>query len=132
MVHCVLLAQCSPGPMRVLSVFMAARVVMAKALMWCPFPLPALLVLVALPILGGMVTGAAHGHVLRVSPALLAAVSAALIPAAYLVAVGGGARGRGGDAPLRHLTIFHPPGIRHEARPPGDPSAHALLRPHLR
>src|SRR5260370_5429155 len=109
------------------AVFVAALVVWAQALMWCPFPLPVLRLLVAMPILGGMVFGAAVCHVFRVSPALLAAMSAALIPAAYLVAVAGVARARRGDVPVWQWPIFHDRAIGSKARPAFARAADALV-----
>jgi hypothetical protein len=79
------------------AVFLVALLAWLQALTWFPFPLPALRLLVAVPVLGALTTGALLGFFYEVSPALLLGVSAALVPAGYLVAVLGLARARRGD-----------------------------------
>jgi hypothetical protein len=89
------------------AVFLAALVVWWQAIMWCPYPLISLRIFVGVPVLGGMVMGAALGHAYHVPPALLLAASAALVPAGYVVAVVGVARARRGDVMMWNWPIFH-------------------------
>lgn len=109
------------------AVFLAALMVWAQALLWHPFPLPALRIFVAVPILGGMVFGAAACHTFKVWPALLATVSAVLIPAAYFVGVAGLSRARRGDVPVWHWPIFHDRVVGSNARAPFASAAAALV-----
>jgi hypothetical protein len=89
------------------AVFLAALLAWWQALIWSPYPLIALRIFVAVPVLGAMVTGAALGHAYRVPSLMLMAVSAALVPAGYLIAVVGVARARRGDVPVWNWPFFH-------------------------
>jgi hypothetical protein len=77
----------------------AALVVWLQALMWQPFPLRFLRLLVAAPILTGIGVGPAYALAFGAPPAAIAVALAALLPAAYGVAVAGLARTRRGDVP---------------------------------
>src|SRR5205823_14801920 len=90
-----------PVPLLWPAVFVAALLAWVQALMWFPFPLPFLRLMVALPILGGMIGGAVLANVSEVPAAVLLAVSAALLPAGYLVAVVGVERARRGADAVR-------------------------------
>ena len=90
-----------PVPVLWPAVFVAALLAWGQVVMWLPLPLPGLRILVAVPVLGGMMTGAALGSVYEVSPLMLLAVSAGLIPTGYLVAVVAVERARRGDTPVR-------------------------------
>jgi hypothetical protein len=81
------------------AVFLAALLAWVQTLAWCPFPFRFARILVAGPLLGGMAAGAILAPMFGVSQALLLAVSAGLIPAAYLTALAGVARARRGDLP---------------------------------
>jgi hypothetical protein len=89
-----------PAPLLWPAVFLAALLAWGQALMWFPFPLPCLRLLVAVPILGGMTIGAVLGQTLGLSPALLLALSAGLVPLAYVTADVGVERARRGDTPV--------------------------------
>jgi hypothetical protein len=89
-----------PVPVLWPAVFAAALLTWTQALIWFPFPLPFLRLIVALPVLGALIVGAMLGLAGDVSPALLLAVYAGLIPPGYLVAVVGVARARRGDTPV--------------------------------
>jgi len=89
-----------------LAVFLTALLCWLQALAWCPFPLPYLRVIVAGPVLGGMVSGAILGFALHVSPEILLVVYAGLIPVGYVVAVAGVARARRGDTPVWNWPLL--------------------------
>jgi hypothetical protein len=108
------------------AVFLAALVAWWQAIMWCPYPLISLRIFVAVPVLGAMVIGALLGEAYPVPPALLLAVSAALVPAAYLVAVVALARARRGDVPVWNWPIFHDRGASAAQRPAFASAADAL------
>jgi hypothetical protein len=95
-----------PVPLLWPAVFLAALLAWGQALMWFPFPLPFLRLLVAVPILGGLTTGAMLAQSYDWSPALLLSVSAGLIPLGYLMAVVGLERARRGDTPVWSWRIF--------------------------
>jgi hypothetical protein len=101
--------------------FLAALFAWAQALMWFPLPLPFLRLIVAVPVLGGLTAGAVLGLLCGVSPALLFAASAGLVPAAYVVAVAGVARARRGDTPTWSWPAFR----RREPAAPRRPFASA-------
>ncbi len=87
------------------AICLAALLVWTQALMWHPFPLPALRVFVTLPVLGAVVLVPVLGHVHEAPPALLLAFGAALIPPGYVLAVAGLARARCGDVPIRRWPV---------------------------
>jgi hypothetical protein len=95
-----------PVPVFWPAVFLVALLAWAQALVWFPFPLPFLRLIVAGLVLGGMTTAALLGVNYNVSPALLLGVSAALIPPGFGVAVLGVARARRGDAPVWNWPTF--------------------------
>jgi hypothetical protein len=95
----------APIPLFWLSAFLAALLVWVQALTWWPFPLPALRIFVAVPVLGAMASGAILGLTYHLSPAVLLAASAGLVPAGYLVAVAGVARARRGDTSARQWRL---------------------------
>ena len=117
----------APVPLVWPAFFGAALAVWAQGLTWCPFPLPALRLFVAVPTLGGMVLGAALGQIYNVPEFLLAAVFAALIPAGYFMAVAGLTRARRGDIAERHWPSLRRRTTEATARQPFASVAHALF-----
>jgi hypothetical protein len=108
-------------PLLWLAVFLVAFLAWLQALTWCPFPLPLLRIIVAVVILGTLSAFAVLGHSYQVSPNLLLAGSAALIPLGYLAAVAGVARARRGDT-----AVWNWPALgRHAAPAPARPFASA-------
>jgi hypothetical protein len=86
-----------PVPLWWPALFCAGFLAWLQVLTWWPFPLPLLRILVAVPVLSGLVVAAIYGGSNAVPQPLLLAGSAALLPAAYALAVVGVARARRGD-----------------------------------
>ncbi len=95
-----------PVPLLWPALFAAGLLAWTQAIMWLPLPLTVLRVLLIVPVLSGLVAAAILGAAYHVSPLLLAAGSAALVPPAYLLAIFGVARPRCGDIPIRRWPIF--------------------------
>jgi hypothetical protein len=84
----------------------AGLLAMTQALIWLPFPLTILRILVIIPVLSALVAGALLGAAYQVSPVVLAAASASLVPLAYALAVFGVARARRGDIAMRSWPLL--------------------------
>ncbi len=82
-----------------------------QALVWQPFPLRFLRVVVAVPVLAAVGMGPSFALALGAPPAVVVAVQVALLPAAYGVALAGVARARRGNVldwswPSRFVAAF--------------------------
>ncbi len=81
------------------AVLTAALVAWLQALVWWPFPLRFLRIIVAAPVIAAIAWAPAFTLALGAPPIAVAAALVALLPAAYGVAVVGVARARRGDVP---------------------------------
>ncbi len=91
-------------PLGSVAVFLAALLAWVQALLWTPFPLPWLRLLVGAPLLFGLVLVAALAVVYEVPPAVSLTVSALLLPAGYAAAAAGLRRARHGDFTVRRWS----------------------------
>jgi hypothetical protein len=98
-----------------------------QALMWWPFPLPFLRLILAVPMLGLLAAGAVLGCFVDVSEWILASVSAALVAGGYGLAVAGVARARRGEGTtwLKSSATTRP--ARSGSRPPFASASQALF-----
>ncbi|MCI0462629.1 MAG: hypothetical protein L0Z62_37240 [Gemmataceae bacterium] len=86
-------------PLGLTALTVAAFVACLQALLWTPFGLPWVRILVAIPVLVALILVPVLAPAYGIPEALLAGVLAALIPTAYLVALAGVRRARRGDVP---------------------------------
>ena len=95
-----------PVPIVWPALFAAGMLALTQALIWLPFPLTILRILVMIPVLSVLAAGAILAAAYPVSPVVLAAASASLVPLAYALAVFGVARARRGDFPIRSWPLI--------------------------
>jgi hypothetical protein len=93
-------------PLVWLAVFLVAVLAWVQALMWYPFPLPYLRLILTVLFVGAMIAVAILGFLYEVAPGLLLAIFTGMIPLGYLVAVVGVARARRGDVPVWHWPFL--------------------------
>ncbi len=98
-----------------------------QALMWWPFPLPFLRLILAVPVLGLLAAGAVLGCWANLSEWILASVAGTLIAAGYVLAVAGVARARRGDGTtwLKSQVSARP--VQSSLQPPFSSTSHALF-----